>query len=116
MKKATQKAPVNLGSKRTCPKCSTRFYDLGREEVVCPKCEARLSQAELNARPKLVASPKKPIKQDKPVSEDPLLPVAGLPRAEGDLPESADDLGADDDGDVVEELDVEDKNDDETDY
>ncbi|MFQ3596576.1 MAG: TIGR02300 family protein [Sphingomonadaceae bacterium] len=27
------------GTKRTCPKCSTRFYDLGRDEpVVCIEC------------------------------------------------------------------------------
>ena len=28
------------GTKRTCPKCGTRFYDLGNEEpVVCIECE-----------------------------------------------------------------------------
>lgn len=27
------------GTKRTCPKCSTRFYDLGRDDpVVCVEC------------------------------------------------------------------------------
>ena len=27
------------GSKRTCPKCSTRFYDLGKDEpVTCIEC------------------------------------------------------------------------------
>lgn len=26
------------GTKRTCPSCSARFYDLGRAPVVCPKC------------------------------------------------------------------------------
>ncbi|MBB3764177.1 FYDLN acid domain-containing protein [Sphingomicrobium lutaoense] len=27
------------GSKRTCPKCSTRFYDLGKEDpVTCIEC------------------------------------------------------------------------------
>lgn len=27
-----------LGSKRTCVQCGTRFYDLGRQPAVCPKC------------------------------------------------------------------------------
>ena len=28
------------GTKRTCPKCGTRFYDLGKEKpVVCIECE-----------------------------------------------------------------------------
>ena len=28
-----------LGTKRYCPECSTRFYDLTRNPAVCPKCE-----------------------------------------------------------------------------
>lgn len=26
------------GTKRACPSCSVRFYDLGRDPVVCPAC------------------------------------------------------------------------------
>jgi len=26
------------GSKRICPSCGTRYYDLLREPVICPKC------------------------------------------------------------------------------
>jgi uncharacterized protein (TIGR02300 family) len=33
-------AKAEWGSKRTCPKCGTRFYDLGKEDpVVCIECE-----------------------------------------------------------------------------
>jgi uncharacterized protein (TIGR02300 family) len=28
-----------LGTKQTCPNCEARFYDLGRNPAVCPKCE-----------------------------------------------------------------------------
>ena len=28
-----------LGTKRTCQHCGARFYDLGRDPIVCPKCE-----------------------------------------------------------------------------
>lgn len=28
------------GTKRVCQSCSARFYDLGREHPVCPKCGA----------------------------------------------------------------------------
>lgn len=31
-----------LGKKHQCPKCGVRFYDLGVEPVVCPKCGHRL--------------------------------------------------------------------------
>ena len=27
-----------LGTKRSCPSCQARFYDLGKEEIVCPNC------------------------------------------------------------------------------
>ena len=27
-----------LGTKRTCPSCATRFYDLLKHPIVCPKC------------------------------------------------------------------------------
>jgi len=28
-----------LGTKRDCPSCSAKFYDLNRNPVVCPKCK-----------------------------------------------------------------------------
>ncbi len=33
-------AKPEWGTKRVCGSCGTRFYDLNREPVVCPKCEA----------------------------------------------------------------------------
>jgi uncharacterized protein (TIGR02300 family) len=29
---------AELGTKRTCPSCSTRFYDLLKNPIVCPNC------------------------------------------------------------------------------
>jgi uncharacterized protein (TIGR02300 family) len=34
------------GVKRTCTSCRARFYDLGRDPVVCPKCGAELDLSE----------------------------------------------------------------------
>ena len=31
------------GTKRTCPSCGARFYDLGRKPISCPKCHATYS-------------------------------------------------------------------------
>jgi uncharacterized protein (TIGR02300 family) len=31
-------AKPEWGSKRICPSCGTRYYDLMRDPVVCPKC------------------------------------------------------------------------------
>jgi uncharacterized protein (TIGR02300 family) len=32
-------AKPEWGTKRICPSCGTRYYDLMREPVICPKCE-----------------------------------------------------------------------------
>ena len=29
---------AELGTKRTCPSCATRFYDLMKNPILCPKC------------------------------------------------------------------------------
>lgn len=41
------------GTKRVCPSCDARFYDMKREPIVCPKCQTTI---DLNA----VAKPKRP--------------------------------------------------------
>jgi len=33
-------AKPELGLKRSCVACGTRFYDLGRSPAICPKCGA----------------------------------------------------------------------------
>jgi uncharacterized protein (TIGR02300 family) len=47
------------GVKRTCQKCGKRFYDLGREPIICPYCEEEFKLAkpdeEALAREKLEA-------------------------------------------------------------
>ena len=29
---------AELGTKRTCPSCGTKFYDLLKSPIICPKC------------------------------------------------------------------------------
>ena len=38
-KEATLAKP-EWGMKRTCASCGARFYDLNRDPITCPKCEA----------------------------------------------------------------------------
>jgi uncharacterized protein (TIGR02300 family) len=33
------------GTKRACPKCTIKFYDLSRDPIVCPSCEASFDLA-----------------------------------------------------------------------
>jgi uncharacterized protein (TIGR02300 family) len=38
---------AELGTKRTCPSCAARFYDLLKSPIVCPKCGANFVPASI---------------------------------------------------------------------
>src|SRR5690348_7718322 len=52
-------AKPEWGSKRICPSCGTRYYDLLRDPIVCPKCSTPFDPEALlrarRARPSAVA-------------------------------------------------------------
>ncbi len=43
-------AKPELGAKRQCQSCATKFYDLNRDPIVCPKCGAIFHVAPLASR------------------------------------------------------------------
>jgi uncharacterized protein (TIGR02300 family) len=51
-------AKPEWGTKRICPNCGTRYYDLMRDPVVCPKCSTPFDpEAFLRARRTRPAAP-----------------------------------------------------------
>ena len=73
------------GTKRTCPKCGNRFYDLGKEDpVTCIACGIAWD-------PEPVLKSKQPLPYDEPAKA-----VADKPEAE-ENPDDEVDLGGDDD-------------------
>src|SRR6202050_5650641 len=51
-------AKPEWGTKRICPSCGTRYYDLLRESVICPKCSTPYDpEAFLKARRSRPAAP-----------------------------------------------------------
>jgi len=86
------------GTKRTCPKCATRFYDLGKEDpVVCIACNTAFN-------PETILKSKQPlpfevVKADKPEKDDADLEGEDIDIAEDEEPSADDevDLGGDDD-------------------
>lgn len=48
-------AKPELGMKRQCLSCAAKFYDLGRDPIICPKCGAQFQLAQLQRRPEPVA-------------------------------------------------------------
>ncbi len=95
MKKAAHKEAVQLGTKRTCPKCSLKFYDFAKAEIHCPKCQTAVDpeserQAFKQAVEKKSSKPKGIMRDD---DEDAVTPAS-------DAFESVEDLGDDDDSDL----------------
>jgi uncharacterized protein (TIGR02300 family) len=87
------------GTKRTCPKCSTRFYDLGKDDpVTCVECGSAWE-------PDPVLKSKQPLPFDAPKKDDPIDKEADADLAEEDLdiddaepsPDDDVDIGGDDD-------------------
>ena len=91
-------AKPEWGTKRSCPKCGTRFYDLGNEDpVTCIECAETWY-------PEPVLKSKQPIpyeeiqKEKVEVVEDTDLADADLDiDDDGDSPDNDVDLGGDDD-------------------
>ena len=102
-------AKPEWGTKRICPSCGTRYYDLLRESVICPKCSTPYDpEAFLKARRSRPALPVE--KELAPVGDEAEIEVEdaevvedeeALPLAEGEeeeeeeLIEDASELGED---------------------
>ncbi|HTI84012.1 MAG TPA: TIGR02300 family protein [Acetobacteraceae bacterium] len=96
-------AKSELGTKRVCVACSTRFYDLTKVPAICPKCGTE--QPPDQPRPRRTGGnvveerrPKKPVPA--PGMEDADIEVEGVEEeAEEDILEDASDL--EDDADSI---------------
>jgi uncharacterized protein (TIGR02300 family) len=100
------------GVKRTCQECGTKFYDMKRVEVVCPKCGTQFvaqtpKRAKAEVKPE--APPKKAVVQavdpEAEVEDEDLVvddvDVEDDDEEDSDVIEDTTDLG-DDDDDVAE--------------
>jgi uncharacterized protein (TIGR02300 family) len=55
-------AKITWGTKRTCPSCGARFYDLRRSSVACPKCDTPY-RGEINVKTKRTRVPAEAARQ-----------------------------------------------------
>ena len=67
----TALANPNLGAKRVCPSCSTKFFDFGKDPVICPKCGAAVPVAVIPR------TPPRPVRAAKPMEEEVAADPAG---------------------------------------
>jgi len=83
-------AKPEWGTKRTCQSCGAKFYDLGKEPVVCPSCGTVFDLKATKASSGTAASKAKP-KPEKEVKKK--RPVAAEPGEEGEIEIDEADLG-----------------------
>lgn len=88
-------AKADLGTKRQCPKCGTRFYDLGKDDpIACVSCGQKFE-------PEQILKPRnRPVPQ---VVAKPVKKAEPEPKASGDADLEA---LADDDDDDEEDADL----------
>jgi uncharacterized protein (TIGR02300 family) len=101
-------AKPEWGTKRICQSCSAPFYDLRRDPIVCPKCEAVFDpEAILKSRKiKGAEEPPKPVKEEVKDPEDILEVEADkevvADGADDTVLEDTSDLGDEDVSEVIE--------------
>jgi uncharacterized protein (TIGR02300 family) len=104
-------AKPEWGSKRICPSCGTRYYDLLRMPIVCPKCATPFDpEAFLKSRRSRPAAPVD--KELEPVGAEEIdaeaetgeaaeegeaVPLEGAEEEEEEIIEDASELGEDED-------------------
>jgi uncharacterized protein (TIGR02300 family) len=64
-------AKMEWGTKRTCPNCGARYYDLSHDPIVCPKCGSAFDpEALLKTRRVRVPVPVEPVAPPAAVEEE----------------------------------------------
>ncbi len=94
-------AKPEWGTKRLCPSCGARFYDMKRNPVSCPSCDADV-QVETLPKVKKAA----PVKEAAPKEEPKVEPAASEEIPEGDdidavLEDDIEDIEDDGDDDTL---------------
>ncbi len=109
-------AKPEWGVKRLCQSCATKFYDLGRSPITCPKCGAAFDPESVlksrRSRPIAVAKPAPPVaaKAKKPRIKAEDVAIEDEDKTLSDLSEGeeADDAAIEDASELGEEDDMSD--------
>ena len=95
---------AELGTKRTCPSCAARFYDLLKNPIVCPKCNANFVAASIlpskGEMPAMAPAPKPRVTEEADDIEVADVELVSLEDAE------APDTGDDDETAGIEDVDL----------
>ncbi len=64
-------AKPEWGTKRVCPDCGSKFYDLRRDPIVCPSCQSRFDSETLGKVRRPKAAEKEVAKPVEPAAQEP---------------------------------------------
>ena len=91
-------AKPEYGMKRICPNCGSKYYDLNRSPILCPKCGANFDPvAAMKARPAAVADEEDDLEDELPVAVE-FVPLDEVEADEADVAD-IEAVDIDDDGD-----------------
>lgn len=79
---------AELGTKHECVECDTKFYDLGKDEPICPNCGT-------NQREYLEAKKAEEEAAERAAAEEAAAEAKELEEADEELPEEQEDEGED---------------------
>lgn len=102
-------AKPELGTKRTCPSCSTKYYDLNRDPIVCPSCGTVFALVAATRPERAAAAAAAPVEEKEAVEVKRDEGVVSLEEAEADTEaDVGPDTDSDDDDEAASIPDVED--------
>ena len=73
-------AKTELGTKRICPNCGAKYYDLNRNPIICPRCGTQFELAAVTTRARAPAP--KPVPVEEPEAEKELIETVSLEEAD----------------------------------
>ena len=76
---------VEWGTKRICPNCGTRYYDMRRDPIMCPKCGAPLDAEFLVKTRKSRAVASAAVEEVAPLEEELEADLAAEPDEAGEV-------------------------------
>ena len=100
---------AELGTKRTCPSCAGRFYDLNNDPIVCPLCaETFVVEPILPSKADSPAAAKPAETKEEPKDDDEAAKAVNLEDAE-DNDDDDDETAAVKDVDLGEDVEIDEK-------
>jgi uncharacterized protein (TIGR02300 family) len=68
-KRPFEVAKLELGTKRICPNCGAKYYDLDRNPIVCPRCGTHFEVAATPSRVRAQPAPEPEEEEEEVVAE-----------------------------------------------